>query len=1144
LNKTISVILILTTFFCLLSVPCLGVETDFIVNTKVDVVENIITIDGMLPVKYGKKWATYYLLYPHKTIDDVPLDSPDNPVVARNGQFKADKNGVFSETFRVSGEEGEYALYIRSGDIIKTTYVNTEYDYDRGFLWQMHMLGDTFLERTEADTKKLFHISRSELPTIGSDEEIPVVEPFPVTGLYSVFVDPVNGNDETATGSIDKPFKTCAKACTAYPAEEGMVLTLRGGTYPASDKIHISKIVATEQAPFVITAYKNEEVVFTSGTVLNGDDFKKVTDKEILARLNPAISENIRVIDMADYGITEFGSISTDYTPALWVDGSEYTIARWPNAGTTGMRECTDPDLVDTVGGTATKSNGVIDCGTITVAVGSSCGEYRKYSKRATEMNIAASTDENGVVQYKENGELLNIVSTDTGAEFMVEDIHPFSWVNTGDIWFYGSVYEEWRRMNFKVAEFNPETRSIRTAAGNEWGAKYYPTHNKFYYFNILEELDAPGEWFLDKETGLLYVYPTEELSGKEIIYDATKSSGKDAYRIHLTNAQNVIINGITFKNSRGNGIYVSGGTSEHVIIQNCKFYNMRMGVTIAGRYSGIIDSIFKDLGGRAITLNTPNSADAYNLIPARQFAMNNILYNTTGINSGGIGNVISHNFISNNVGSAIRPSGSETICEYNEIVSGPREVLDSGAIYTGGNAFKRGVHVRYNYIHDIGNISPRGIYFDDMISGCYAYGNIVDGAWMQLHGARENAVYNNIFLNYQNGTKGAIRLDTNYYVNGKSEKIRWKTGNLEYGSMTAPIKPGSKYNRELFMNRYPILKTWIPMMEERIAEYQVEKDPYNSKIYQSENYPGFTDNAHKKYNLNEYLSASRDNYFGNNVLINTHDIVAGQDGKTEGYVNTGYENNLLLSAEESPFTGENYGDSNAYDKILERNPYFEPIQFYKIGLTSHLMYTKNEKTTLVKPANKSEVPTDGLTLQWKYVIGAQRYKVELATDEAFTDIVDGTTTVEYSYPVQADLTKGKTYYWRVTTIPDAVCATGSEMVSDTYSFTAMTDTTLPKPNDVGVTDYRVTKTDEGTVVSAYGFNLTDSEKQVDIYVAAYDDEDTLLDVGKGKAYILSKEFSDKIEVNLNISDFDTIKLFTWTENSLVPVTFPRKIQK
>jgi hypothetical protein len=33
--------------------------------------------------------------------------------------------------------------------------------------------------------------------------------------------------------------------------------------------------------------------------------------------------------------------------------------------------------------------------------------------------------------------------------------------------------------------------------------------HNRYHFQNALEELDAPGEWFYDKHSGVLYFWPS-----------------------------------------------------------------------------------------------------------------------------------------------------------------------------------------------------------------------------------------------------------------------------------------------------------------------------------------------------------------------------------------------------------------------------------------------------------------------------------------------------------------------------------------------------------------------------------------------------------------------------------------------------------
>src|SRR3569623_596148 len=37
--------------------------------------------------------------------------------------------------------------------------------------------------------------------------------------------------------------------------------------------------------------------------------------------------------------------------------------------------------------------------------------------------------------------------------------------------------------------------------------------HNRYHFQNALEELDSPGEWFIDTRTGTLYVWPTDDMA-------------------------------------------------------------------------------------------------------------------------------------------------------------------------------------------------------------------------------------------------------------------------------------------------------------------------------------------------------------------------------------------------------------------------------------------------------------------------------------------------------------------------------------------------------------------------------------------------------------------------------------------------------
>ena len=72
---------------------------------------------------------------------------------------------------------------------------------------------------------------------------------------------------------------------------------------------------------------------------------------------------------------------------------------------------------------------------------------------------------------------------------------------------------------------------------------------------NLLEELDSPGEWYLDRATGLLLFYLPGDLSQA-----LTEVSMLEEPLLSLINAANVIISGLTVEVTRGLGIYMEGG--------------------------------------------------------------------------------------------------------------------------------------------------------------------------------------------------------------------------------------------------------------------------------------------------------------------------------------------------------------------------------------------------------------------------------------------------------------------------------------------------------------------------------------------------------------------------------------------------------
>ena len=1044
--------------------------------------------------------------------------------------------------------------------------------------------------------KTLFAEKRAELP-----KEMPIVEETEIEGSKKIFVDVKNGNDATATGAINKPFKTIKAALKKHPPQAGMVLYLREGIYPASDSVSLLKVKATEDNPFIISNYNGEEVTVTGGTTINGKDFEKITDMDAIQRLNPEVIDNILVVDLKEkYGMTEYGDITITSRPVLFVGDNQYTIARWPNSGNTNMLKYTG---VDQEIGTNGYQTGVIDSGKITTSAGSNCGPTRQHSKRYQEL-----LDSGAEISAEEE-------AAKTGFEFCVEELRPFTWGKSDDIWIYGKFYGDWTLEHYKLWKMNPEKRSIRTMTGLSYGCRYYNSTSYktgLYYYNVFEELDNPGEWFMDKESGKLYVYPIGDIKNAHITYAYLNQT----QLWDIVSCQNVVINGIKFDKATTRAITItkqsSSDASDSIVIQNCTFSNMNEGVYItASKYSGVINSTFKDLEGDAVNYNQSTGSELKNLIPARMFVQNSVFYNTGGMKLTGIGNIISHNLISNNKGTNISVSGNENIVEYNEFVAGPRVVEDSGCIYfNGNNLFRRGNHARYNYFHDLSS-KGRSLYFDDMLSENYAYGNIVDGGWMQLHTGSDNTVYSNIFLNHTNSSgEGPVRISTNYWRVANTAGELWIKGTLSYSSFTGYLKASAGYggnetNNTLtgaYAARYPRLKAWAELMYKRIDEYE-ENGKTSDAAKTSKYYSDYTHTYEKsgkttteQVNLNDWLSSSRDNYFGNNVMINCAPNVIDNpksEGKypdvydyqfaystsnpnnttKSGIIRTVDENNVYLTSSENPFKDKDF--SNADEKLASYIKGFEEIPFDKIGLLNEADYVKNGKVTTYGPADTTDalVSAKDLSLNWSSVAGAQEYTVELAKDAEFKDILESKTTYDLSHKVETALKSDTVYYWRVKTKSTARCATGDVEVSDTFKFKTMSEKTSKERNQVGATIYSVDDTaNDRFKVTTYAYNGTNAEKKATIYIACYDKNNKLTAVDRKIVTIpadkgLTEEnennttasdeiaykdadfqdnsFSDKIVFDFAALRTNKIKLFVWdAEGNIVPYTFVKTLSR
>ncbi|MBO7762208.1 MAG: right-handed parallel beta-helix repeat-containing protein, partial [Clostridia bacterium] len=328
------------------------------------------------------------------------------------------------------------------------------------------------------------------------------------------------------------------------------------------------------------------------------------------------------------------------------------------------------------------------------------------------------------------------------------------NWVNTGDVWYFGSCYSGWEFGYYNIALETEGRAWAHNADGTAWVSGsgetpyigypksdgYYSLksvqpnsngamasgnspagHNTYYLFNAVEALDIPGEWYLDRDAGILYVYPTDAM-----FYEDLAVSGKATTDlVQFNSVQNLVIDGIDVVGTNGRGYHFS--TCNNVVIQNVVMRNSRSSLINIYNCTNMA-VLYSDFSyATSSMVNVSNTDSARYLEASGIVIQNNIFHDTyptyqTGVAFSGYRMVVSHNYFENTNCSG--GNSAECIIEYNVFEGGSKDVTDGGMIYTWGWS-NRGNHYRYNLIHMF-NATHNAIYNDGTGSGHYTYGNTI----------------------------------------------------------------------------------------------------------------------------------------------------------------------------------------------------------------------------------------------------------------------------------------------------------------------------------------------------------------------------------------------------------------------------------
>ena len=584
----------------------------------------------------------------------------------------------------------------------------------------------------------------------------------------------MSGSDSN-TGSFEKPFRSLIavqKYIDSLHEKSNINIYFRKGDYYILDSFILSEKNLPEGSSILLSGYKDEVVNISGARRLDNSKFKLVAESSVSTRLSKKAIGNVYQYDLSDLTNSDFGIIMPNgfgrkKTPSameLFSNNEPMTLARWPNdSSLLSIKNVIEQD-------SSLQPSGKAD---------------KKYP----------------IFQYSSN------VNKD--------------WKDSSDIWVAGYFSAGWAFENLPVKSIDQSSNKVSLNDFAHYGVnsssdastsvlKAAQSIRGFYFYNVLEELDEPGEWYLDKKTKQLYIWPKSSIEQEKFEVSILKNP-----LLSFSATGGITLINLNFKCVRDK--FVSAVNMKNVLIKNCDFVNSGTEGIIFNKSTNITieDCIFKNTGTSSIILEGGNRKMLQ--------SGNNIIRNcevsnysrisrsaTPGISLDGVGAIVDHCYLHDAPNQAIIYKGNDHIIRNNYISGVCRDYYDMGAVYTGRDPSSTGTIIENNYFYQIR--SKRGavaaVYVDDGSGGIRVKNNLFVesggnsstslGA-VHVHGGSNNFFENNIFIQCKKA-----------YSNTPWSNEKWKSMYISNPQNKKMLLGNANILSNLYLTKYPYLKDFF----------------------------------------------------------------------------------------------------------------------------------------------------------------------------------------------------------------------------------------------------------------------------------------------------------------------------------------------
>jgi len=578
---------------------------------------------------------------------------------------------------------------------------------------------------------------------------------------------------------------------TARTSPGTLTVLLRGGIYPRTTTFDLTATdTGTANNPIEYAAYPNETPRIVGGAAIAPSAFHLVdgTDPN-WARLDSSARPKIYVADLTGFNLGSLASRSqaggeVNQAMEVFANGEPMTLARYPDLVDTDainlarpitMRVTGSTDLYPDVTGDyayvgldkygrpyyqMTKAGEVWSItgsanqpgwnlvnrpdlgakGTTTYWFGNTesfagpAGRFPAVAGGAKGMAFIDPADGSNAMP----GYLL-IRNTNASTLFQTTDPRMSLWTRPQEAMWFGFGCYAWSASHASVSSLDSGTDTFTLTARPTYGLR---VGQPFFIYNQLEELTAPGEYYVDRVNSKLYIRPVGDTLPTEILVSLLQTPV-----VRMRSASFTTWRGVTFEGSRD--VLVDAQAGESMVFDKCLFRNAGGWAMLLGGYRNAVQrSEIKQLGKGGIWVF---GGDRTTLTPSNTVIENNEIHHCGRLfityqpaikvgslsdydadvytnNVDCIGMLVQHNEIHHIPHQAIYYAGNNNTFRYNNIHHVCQFTSDAGAIYSQRDWGSQGNLIQFNIIRNNGGpigTLVAGLYLDGCGSGVTAEGNI-----------------------------------------------------------------------------------------------------------------------------------------------------------------------------------------------------------------------------------------------------------------------------------------------------------------------------------------------------------------------------------------------------------------------------------